>query len=200
MNVIKNEWFVTPVWEVQTDFDTEFNNNLLSDISQYSLTNPNEYNLWQSSGKYINELKGYTKQIVKELTYEYVYPTLGDFEYWHTRGWINHSKPGQSMPIHGHGGPKIAMTYYIKAPQNCGDLLVIDPRNGCDWDSGMDGVNGSKFKRVTPKESKLVFFPGFLLHSVETNYSNQDRISLTSNMGTFDSATFKTASQIFGNI
>ena len=72
MNVIKNEWFVTPVWEVQTDFDTEFNNNLLSDISQYSLTNPNEYNLWQSSGKYINELKEYTKQIVKELTYEYV--------------------------------------------------------------------------------------------------------------------------------
>lgn len=200
MNVIRNDWWVTPVWEVQTDFNTEFNNLLLSEISQYHSNNPNEYNLWQSHSKCITELKEYTKKIVKELTYDYISPTLGDFQFWHTRGWINHHRPGQSMPIHGHGGPKIAMTYYIKAPMDCGDLLIIDPRNGCDWDSGMDSVNGSKFKRVKPKESKLVFFPGFLLHSVEENKSKEDRISLTSNMGTFDAQTFETAKKIFGNI
>jgi uncharacterized protein (TIGR02466 family) len=200
MNIIINEWWTTPVWEVQTDFTTDFNDRLLDEIDKYKPSNVNEYNLWQIESECISKLKDFTKKIVKELTYEYIYPTLGDFEYWHTRGWINHNKPGQSMAIHGHGGPKIAMTYYIKAPENCGDLLVIDPRNGCDWDSGMDGVNGSKFKRVKPAESKLVFFPGFLLHSVEENKSKYDRISLTSNMGTFDKATFETAKKLFGNI
>jgi hypothetical protein len=67
--------------------------------------------------------------------------------------------------------------------------LLIDPRNGCDWDSGNDGVNGTKFNRVQPAEGKLVFFPGFVLHMVEPNQSDRARISITSNMGTFDKST-----------
>lgn len=180
--------WVTPVWEIQTDFDRQFNIELWNEITSFKPTS----NVWTNDSKRLNELREYTLKVIKEQTYDYVAHNYVDgFEYWHNRGWVNYNNPGESMAIHGHGGPKIAMTYYIQAPENCGDLLLIDPRNGCDWDSGNDGVNGSKFNRIKAKESKLVFFPGFVLHSVEQNRSNQPRISLTSNLGTFDKSTIE---------
>ena len=183
--------WVTPVWEIQTNFDQQFNNELLNELGQHCDPDAEgvNFNIWESDTPRVQELKNYTIKIVKSQTYDYIASTVKDFEFWHARGWLNQHKPGQGMPIHGHGSPKISMTYYVKAPKNCGDLLLIDPRNGCDWDSGNDGVNGTKFNRIQPVESKLVFFPGFVLHMVEPNQSDQVRISVTSNMGTFDKST-----------
>ena len=191
MKITKTDMWVTPVWEIQTDFDEQFNDGLLTEVSQYCdpKANSGNFNIWNCNSLRVQELKNYIVKTVKTQTYDYIAPTVKEFEFWHTRGWVNYHQPGQGMPIHGHGSPKIAMTYYVKAPKNCGDLLLIDPRNGCDWDSGNDGVNGTKFNRIQPTESKLVFFPGFVLHMVEPNRSNQARISITSNMNTFDKST-----------
>ena len=179
---MRNDWWITPVWEIKTDFDTQFNNDLLRESNS-----SDHINVWDNDTPAINELKKYTVDIVTKLAAPYISINFKDFKFWHTNGWINYYAPGQSMPIHGHGGPKIALTYYIKAPENCGDLLLIDPRGGCDWDNGVDGVNGTKFKRIKAEESKIVFFPGFVLHTVESNYSNEMKVSLSTNMGTFGS-------------
>jgi hypothetical protein len=191
MKITKTDMWVTPVWEIQTDFDEQFNNELLDELGHYCdpEADGGNSNIWNCDTPRVQELKNYTIKIVKAQTYDYIAPTVTDFEFWHARGWLNYHKTGQGIPIHGHGSPKIAMTYYVKAPDNCGDLLLIDPRNGCDWDSGNDGVNGTKFNRIRPVESKLVFFPGFVLHMVEPNQSSQARVSVTSNMGTFDKST-----------
>ena len=181
MNIVRNDWWITPVWEIQTDFDTQFNNDLLREV------NSSEHiNVWNNDTTCINKLKDYTINLVGELASSYIAKNLKDFKFWHMNGWINYQQPGMNMPIHGHGGPKIALTYYINVPENSGDLLLIDPRNGCDWDNGTDGVNGTKFQRIKPSTGKIVFFPGFLLHTVEENKSNETRISLSTNMGTFD--------------
>jgi hypothetical protein len=182
MNIVRNDWWITPVWEIQTDFDEKFNNNLLREANS-----SNHINVWNNDTPCINELKQYTIDIVTQLATPYISQNFRDFTFWHTNGWINYLPTGNHMPIHGHGGPKIALTYYIKAQENSGDLLLIDPRGGCDWDNGTDGVNGTKFKRIKPAESKLVFFPGFVLHTIESNQSNETRVSLSSNLGTFDS-------------
>jgi hypothetical protein len=194
MNIIKTDMWSTPVWQIDTGFDMAFNDALLAEVAAYRDTSPNpfDFNLWNCGSACVQELKNYTLKIVKESTYKYIAPNFTDFEFWHTRGWINCHQPGEGMPIHSHGGPKIAMTYYLKAEENAGDLLLIDPRGGVDWDSGNDGVNGTKFARIQPQPGRLVFFPGFVMHSVEANRSSQPRISLTSNMGTFDSNTIKT--------
>lgn len=181
--------WVTPVWEIQTDFDQQFNTALLAEVSACRAAQPAEFNIWNSDTPAVQELKQYTLKIIKASVWDYLSPTIGTFDLWHTRGWINHNTRGQGMPVHGHGSPKIAMTYYIQTPDNCGDLLLIDPRNGCDWDSGRDGVNGSKFNRIRPTAGKLTFFPGFVLHMVEANQSDQARISVTSNLGTVDTNT-----------
>ena len=184
--MIRNDWWATPVWEIQTPFDEVFNNQLLVEFEEYDGPRSNlTYNIWKAPGKNIAILRDYTADIVKRATEEFIKPAWGNADFEHKRGWVNHNMPGQSIPVHCHGTPQIAMTYYVKAPKDCGDLLLIDPRGGAiSWDMGMDTVSGSKFNRIKAQEGKLVFFPAFILHSVEANKSNLPRVSLSSNMGT----------------
>lgn len=195
MNVKRNDWFVTPVWEVKTNFDETFNNQLILDINNYyneSNANKTDSNIWSSNKQSINYLNKTILDYVRKLTYEYVSVNYdGDFDYYHTRGWLNYHKPGQHLPIHGHGGSKLTITYYVNAPENCGDLLMIDPRGGVDWDKGMDGINGTKFNRIKPEAGKLVIFPSYILHTVEENKSNEPRISITSDISTLSSASIR---------
>jgi hypothetical protein len=194
MNITRNDWWATPVWEIQTDFDTNFNKQLLQEVESYYKNLPagSGANIWNHSGECLDTLRITTLKIIKEQTYDYVAPNFDGmtFEYWHSRGWVNRNETGNGLNLHGHGNPKIAMTYYIDAPTHGGDLIIVDPRGGVDWDMGMDGCNGSKFKRVTPTTGKLVFFPGFLIHGVEENKSYRPRISLSSNMTVVDKPTF----------
>lgn len=196
MNVFRNDWWITPVWEVQTEFDDKFNQNLLLELKLYysneSMENIKEPNIWVMQTPCIRTLNEYMIKVVTELTYDYVAHNYNEFEYQHTRGWANYNLPGQSMGLHGHGGSKITATYYIQAEDNCGDILLVDPRGGVDWDKEIDNkLNGAKFKRITPKPSKLVFFPSYVLHSVDVNKSKNIRISLTTDMQTYSTDLVK---------
>ena len=68
---------------------------------------------------------------------------------------------------------------------------MIDPRGGVDWEKGMDGINGTKHNRITPTTGTLVFFPSFMLHSVDTNRNSQPRISLTTDISTLSPSSIK---------
>ena len=190
MNIIRNDWWVTPVWEIQTDFDEKFNDNLLSELKYFytdeKIKNIKDSNIWVMNTPYVKSLNDYIIKMVTELTYDYVAKNYDEYEFHHTRGWVNYSLPGQSMAIHDHGGSKITATYYIQTDDDCGDLLLIDPRGGVDWDKEVyKNVNGAKFKKITPKPGKLVFFPSYVLHSVDVNKSKNMRISLSTDMQTF---------------
>jgi uncharacterized protein (TIGR02466 family) len=192
MNVVRNDWWVTPVWEIQTDFDKNFNDELLQELKSYystkSMENTKEPNIWTMKTPCIKEINQYLIDIVTELTYDYVAINYNKFEYQHTRGWANYNLPGQSMLLHGHGGSKITATYYIQAENNSGDLMLVDPRGGVDWDKEIQAnTNGVKFKRIIPKPGKIVFFPSYVLHYVDVNKSKDIRISLTTDMQTYPS-------------
>lgn len=189
MKVTRNDWWVTPVWQIETDFNKNFNEKLLSELKNYYTKKTNtpteEDNIWEMTTPCVKEINKYILEMVSDLTHDYVSPNYDKFEYQHTKGWVNYHLPGQSMPVHGHGGSKITATYYVQAENNCGDLLLVDPRGGVDWDKENDGVNGAKFKRISPKESMLVFFPSYVMHYVDINKSKNIRISLTTDMQTY---------------
>lgn len=193
MNVTKKELFVTPVWEIDTKLDKKFNENLLKEINTFYQTQPkfDFLDLWQANTPYINRMKKYILDVVRDETISEVssvYQNKDDIIYFHSRGWANYIPPGDSLSIHGHGTAKLAVTYYIDVPENSGDLLLIDPRGSVDWDLGRDGCTNSKFSRIKPKESMLVFFPGYVLHTIERNASTGVRISLTTNVHTISKA------------
>ena len=196
MNILKREMFVTPVWEVDTGFSSEFNLQLLDELSAYYRTGPDsaDSNIWTCDTPLIKQLNRTIVDIVKYETLADVginYSSANDVVYMHTRGWMNYHQPGESLAIHGHGGSKISATYYVNAPKDCGDLLLIDPRGAVDWEKGMDGCNGSKFNRVRPREGMLVFFPSYILHTVECNNSTAPRISVTTDISTITQASIQ---------
>lgn len=179
--MIKHEWWATPVWEVDTGFDGKFNANLIREINLIHSSPGNEFNIWEYDTPCVSALRQKTIDLVNEVASPEI-PSYIKKKLTITRGWVNFHKTGESLATHSHGNTTIACSYYVKVPPNSGDLLMYDPRGGVNWGWEIEGgIVGVKHTRVKPKEGSLVIFPGFLLHSVETNRSPMPRISLASN-------------------
>ena len=93
-------------------------------------------------------------------------------------------EPFMSDTPHYHHGVLVGV-YYVSTPEKCGDMLIHDPRGSIYWEN-LNFIPDDPFKtkrtrtyhRIYPKSGLLVIFPSFLTHSVETNLSNEKRISI----------------------
>lgn len=82
--------------------------------------------------------------------------------------WLNAMGPGQNTSKHSHeeNDEVLSAVYYVAAPAKSGDILFQDP----------------PFEtRVSPQAGLLLLFSPELPHSVETNRSNQLRLSIALN-------------------
>jgi uncharacterized protein (TIGR02466 family) len=70
---------------------------------------------------------------------------------------------------------------YLKCPKDSGRLLLKDPRPAVYFNNSLIKNAGEEIV-IQPEEGLIVFFPGFLEHSVEQNNSNQTRISISFNI------------------
>ena len=90
--------------------------------------------------------------------------------------WFNVNQKGDSNKWHKHGRFRFSGVYYIKAPENSGDLLFTRNMN----------VSAEKHEykelSIKPSEGDIYFFPGFCYHSVGTNNSDKERISCSFNI------------------
>jgi uncharacterized protein (TIGR02466 family) len=186
MTTTKHQWWSTPVWEVQTEFDEQFNDKLLQEIANIQVSgSPYNFNIWNTKTENISALREKILAVVKESTNGVFSPNY-KFNPQLTRGWVNRQAKHEHIPLHDHGNTVMAVVYYIYTPENCGDLLLVDPRNAPTWDRISENkVEGIKYKRIKPKTGKLVLFPGYVSHMVEPNKSNYTRISLATNILSF---------------
>jgi hypothetical protein len=84
--------------------------------------------------------------------------------------WINAMQPGQSTSRHAHQecDELISGVYYVAAPAGAGDILFHEP----------------PFEtRVRPESGMMLLFAPSLEHSVETNHSRLQRLSVAFNIG-----------------
>ena len=80
---------------------------------------------------------------------------------------------------HVHQNTNLTGVYYVQTPDKCGELIFHDPRvqlNALCPASSASSRYASPRIKVTPKAGQLVVFPGWLLHHVMTNKSNDQRI------------------------
>jgi uncharacterized protein (TIGR02466 family) len=114
-----------------------------------------------------------------------------------TTSWTRITKKyGFSTP-HIHSDNTVVGVYYIKTSENCGDLLLQDPRGSHMFTVGFD-VNTEGYTesdrnhfRITPKAGNLILFPAYVLHSVLPNMSDETRINLAMNFKHKDYKQFK---------
>lgn len=187
----QNLFWKSPIWEVQTRFDDKFNKTLLNEIFSIGQgittgqdKNPN-YSIWDYDKPNLNILKQeiidiVTKTITQQIP-EIRMLNLKGCE--HFFGWVNVHEPGEGLEVHGHTESAIAATYYIQAPEGCGELVLFDSSNAIDWkNTRLSGTPIVKERRIKPIEGKLVFTPSYVLHGVTENKSNDLRISLSTDL------------------
>jgi uncharacterized protein (TIGR02466 family) len=97
--------------------------------------------------------------------------------------WINIAPTGEYQEVHKHGGSHFSVAYYVKTPQNCGNIIF---NNLETFISGVLPVQQfsnlySESYSYTAEESKLIIFRSNLLHLVEKNRSSEDRCSISAN-------------------
>ncbi len=84
--------------------------------------------------------------------------------------WFNEMAPGQRTLAHTHDDSDelLSGVYYVKVPPRSGDLLLGEAPGQA---------------RVKPAEGLCVFFSPQLVHEVETNASDEVRLSIGMNFG-----------------
>jgi uncharacterized protein (TIGR02466 family) len=98
--------------------------------------------------------------------------------------WININRKHQFMRHHNHIKSVFSGVYYIKVPKNSGDLEfnspIADHKYVLDssWVKDFNFFNSNTWK-IPAEEGKLVLFPSWLIHFVQPNLSDEDRISLS---------------------
>ena len=100
--------------------------------------------------------------------------------------WANINPPGGMNRAHIHPNSLWSGVYYIKAPENSGQLRVEDPRSVAlmvrpRMKEGKPPTRLWREASYEPKAGRLIMFPSWLNHCVDPNNSNDIRISVSFN-------------------
>jgi uncharacterized protein (TIGR02466 family) len=178
--LMKNEnLFATPIWTHKLDKET--NDNIKREIVNYQ-KNTNLFDL-DTSG--IKKLKNTIIEAYDSIAIDHHFMQY----YGVLHGRVNVIGYGSNDTPHNHIGKVLVGVYYVQTGKNMGDILLHDPRGGVNWQNlNFDPQESDPSKtcrtyhRIKPEDGYLILFPSYLVHSVETNLTQQDRISIVINI------------------
>ena len=102
-----------------------------------------------------------------------------------TNMWTIINRKGAAHDRHHHGNSAISAAYYVKAPENCGNIIFYDPRPAPIYfhpNAKSSNSLNCQVNAITPVEGLLVLFPSYLDHSVGANNSNEERVVISFNI------------------
>jgi len=95
--------------------------------------------------------------------------------------WINLVSKNQWQDWHQHHDATISGTYYYQTSGSDGDIIFRTPNQFVELELFSIGTTVVKQHTITPKNGKIVLFPGWLSHKVDRNTSDTTRISISFN-------------------
>ena len=182
--------FPTPIYIADIEHPT-LNQELERDIVAWSKQDKgiNRTNVqgWHSTTD-MNELPQFKKLVdmlyaCQKTIYEQEHldsePVLGNM-------WANINPPGGMNRAHQHPNSLWSGVYYIKAPKNCGNLKIDDPRSVASMSRPKqkeEQLPDRLFREThyEPIAGRCIMFPSWLMHCVDPNQSNDIRISVSFN-------------------
>jgi uncharacterized protein (TIGR02466 family) len=187
--------FGTPVWIFDLEEnDKQLNTMVMMDGQNFSLYvnnqkqilntadfDSNNYDFFAYEGYGIERLKQYVNESIEKIRQDRKWPeTTAQIK---ARRTI--IKPLECDTPHHHLGLDLVGIYYVQVPENSGELLLYETRGSVNniWEdphvtADSMGRTGRVCYRFKPSAGKLIMFPSYLFHSVETNLSNDMRISI----------------------
>ena len=189
-----NLFFPTPVWTLQIDNYKNINEEMytyikeLQNKDQIGISKSNKKG-WHSKDFNLNEKQ---PQNFISFIYSSIEQVMHDMNWDKQKQiakinnmWAIINTGGSANLRHQHGNSTISGAFYVRAPENAGDIIFYDPRpapiyshpNALSPNSLNAQVNG-----ISPKEGALILFPSYLDHSVNENKSNEERIVISFNL------------------
>ena len=186
--------FSTPIWTSVIPNYREVNHKMFKYIKLLQSQNPNgitKSNLFGWHSPYfqlekdeprffINSIATSLNEVFRDMSWN-----LKNQETKITNMWSVINKQNASNARHIHSNNYISAAYYVKAPQNCGNIIFYDPRSVTSFRypkiSKPNNLNSTIFS-VQPKEGLLVLFPSYLYHSVEMSKTDEERIVISFNI------------------
>jgi uncharacterized protein (TIGR02466 family) len=191
MDIKKSNWWISPYWIIDTGFDNQFNAELeeelywiAKDISTGNDNDPKN-SLWEYDRPHLNTLKNYIHSAVKKHVFSLISEAKElNIEPDYVMAWANIKEPGESIEAHAHNDASLTATYYIRAKENSGDLVLLSTQNIVDSRGAFTHNDKSQLEHIhiQPKEGSLVFFPAYVVHEIQENKSNDLRISLSTDI------------------
>jgi hypothetical protein len=183
--MIHNLW-PTPIYRGRFD-STELVQTVLS---EFNIQDPpgdlNEYNLFDSESKALNDLKVLAYNNFKIYILEAYNVDIDTYES-QIKAWITGHGKNYSMSIHNHSGAHFSAVYYALAEEQDqgGQIVLSDPRSNAN--RGYDSKFKSHFKQevIQPITGDYVIFPSFVYHHVNPFYS-QFRIAIPIDLYLFE--------------
>ena len=139
---------------------------------------PNNLQKRQEMGPFLDVARRFCLQSLEQLNVE-------NRSFVFTGCWANIKPHGATHGGHTHPNNYLSGVYYVTAPAKCGAIVFQDPRNEpyivAPLPTGPNVFN-SRFVNFEPRVGMLLLFPSWLMHSVEPNQADSDRISISFNM------------------
>jgi len=192
MHIHHRTLFPSIVTEVECDFYSFIQPSLIEWIYNYQKTTDGVVHSnrggWQSpSDFYLDKsFDQFTDYILKNALMSLKHYNL-DFKL--VNMWININKKWNYNTKHCHPGCILSGVFWVKAPENCGKLVFVNPHSFVEHnliervnDDVKKECNYDRTFEFTPQEGTLVTFPSHLQHLVEPNQSDEDRISIAFNL------------------
>ena len=97
--------------------------------------------------------------------------------------WAHVTPPGKNTQAHHHFPDHLSCAYYVRTPENCGNLRFVDDRKYrvSEPDSATTDAVTGQWVEVPAREGLMVIFPSWLSHQVGENRSNEPRVSISMN-------------------
>jgi len=186
--------FSTPIWTSIIPNFHELNEKLYKYIKELYINNPDgitksnllgwhseDFDLESDQPKYfINSISPCLNDAFLDMGWDVVNQKVKITSMWSV---INKKNASNSRHIHSNN--YISAAYYVKAPENCGDIVFHDPRSVTTFRypkiSKQNKLNSNVFT-IQPKEGLLALFPSYLYHSVDLNRTNEERIVISFNI------------------
>ena len=118
-----------------------------------------------------------------------VFTTLSQKLSVHVEYWIMINSPNTYNCSHTHPNSHLSGVFWIQASEKSGDLKFINPSNFqayVELHSYVEAfkldTNAYEAYKYNPTEGKMVTFSSHVIHEVENNESNKDRIAVSYNI------------------
>jgi uncharacterized protein (TIGR02466 family) len=170
----KQNLFATPVWSFMLGNTEELNKNLLKAAPYYTAGR----NYFDADNEWVLELRDQVMERIRKVAQECnLSPNFT------ITGRQNPMVPGQNNSPHHHPDCMLAVVYYVKVSPKSGDILLHDPRGSILWQDPQARTDVTwqsyrPYHKITPVEGQLLIFPGYVIHSVENNLSDELRLSI----------------------